>query len=221
MSEFQKHITMKALLFALALAASCVLASCDRSSNYIIHVDYEKYYEGVTSLTEKENQELTQNIVMAWYNNTVGREIPDIQIKDLEGKTVRLKKWLNRETILVFTDTHCGFGGEEVEEDFPNAINNMKDELKGIDILCLVELTEDSNLQETVDYANSLQGKYNNLFIIEQKDALRCNLTGSPTKFFIDKKQIVRHIQMGFTFDENGSEYSIRQGISLMRKENS
>ena len=193
--------------------------SCNRSSNYIIPVDYEKYYEGVTSLTEKENQELTQNIVMAWYNNTIGKEIPDIQIKDLEGKTIRLKKWLKRETILIFTDTHCGFGKEEVEKEFPNAISTMKDELEGIDILCLVELSEDSNLQETIDYAKSLQDKYNNLFIIDQKDALQCNLTGSPTKFFIDKKQIVRHVQMGFTFDESGSEYNIRQGVSLMRNE--
>ena len=221
MSEFQKHITIKASLLALALAASCVLASCDRSDNYIIPVDYEKYYEGVTNLTEKENQELTQNIVMAWYNNTVGREIPDIQIKDREGKTVRLKKWLKRETILIFAEPYCGYGSEEIEKDFPIALQNLKGELEGIDILCLVELTEDSNLQETVDYAKGLQDKYNNLFIIEQKDALRCNLTGSPTKFFIDKKQIVRHVQMGFTFDENGSEYSIRQGVSLMRKEKS
>lgn len=219
MSEFQKHITMKALLFTMALAAICMTTSCNRSSNYIIPVDYEKYYEGVTSLTEKENQELTQNIVMAWYNNTIGKEIPDIQIKDLEGKTIRLKKWLKRETILIFTDTHCGFGKEEVEKEFPNAISTMKDELEGIDILCLVELSEDSNLQETIDYAKSLQDKYNNLFIIDQKDALQCNLTGSPTKFFIDKKQIVRHVQMGFTFDESGSEYNIRQGVSLMRNE--
>lgn len=219
MSEFQKHITMKALLFTMALAAVSIMPSCNRSSNYIIPVDYEKYYEGVTSLTEKEDQELSQKIDMAWYNNTIGKEISDIQVKDLEGKTIRLKKWLKRETILIFTDTHCGFGKEEVEKEFPNAIGNMKDELQGIDILCLVELSEDSNLQETIDYAKSLQDKYNNLFIIDQKDALRCNLTGSPTKFFIDKKQIVRHVQMGFTFDESGSEYSIRQGVSLMRNE--
>lgn len=219
----QIHITMKttmkkALSLALALAAVFIMPSCDRSDNYIIPVDYEKFYEGVTSLTEKEGQELSQKISMAWYNNTVGREIPDIQIKDLDGKTIRLKKWLKKETILIFTDTHCGFGGEGVEKEFPNAIGNMKDELEGIDILCLVGLSEDSNLQETIEYAKSIQDKYNNLFIIEQKDALQCNLTGSPTKFFIDKDQIVRHVQMGFTFDENGSEYSIRQGVSLMRK---
>ena len=219
MIEFQKHITMKASLFALALAASYVLSSCDRSDNYIIPVDYEKYYEGVTSLTEKEGQELSQKIAMAWYNNTIGKEIPDIQIKDLEGKTIRLKKWLKRETILIFTDTHCGFGKEEVEKEFPNAIGNMKDELQGIDILCLVELSEDSNLQETIDYAKSLQDKYSNLFIIDQKDALRCNLTGSPTKFFIDKKQIVRHDHMGMSMEQDRRENEIRQGISLMRNE--
>lgn len=208
---------MKRIAFMLTVLL--LAFACNRSENYIIPVDYEKYYEGVTSLTEKDGQELTQKIVMAWYNNTVGREIPDIQIKDLKGKTVRLKKWLKKETILIFAEPYCGYGSEEVEKDFPIAMQNLKEELEGIDILCLIEVAEDPNEQETIDYAKSLQGKYNNLFIIEQKDALRCNLTGSPTKFFIDEKQIVRHVQMGFTFDENGSEYSIRQGISLMRKE--
>ena len=192
---------MKRIAFLLTVLL--LAFACNRSENYIIPVDYEKYYEGVTSLTEKDGQQLTQKIVMAWYNNTVGREIPDIQIKDLKGKTVRLKKWLKKETILIFAEPYCGYGSEEVEKDFPIAMQNLKEELKGIDILCLIEVAEDSNEQETIDYAKSLQGKYNNLFIIEQKDALRCNLTGSPTKFFIDEKQIVRHVQMGFTFDEN------------------
>ncbi len=212
MKNLKINILWIFLFFVLAFA------SCNRSANYIIPVNYEEYYQGVTSLTEKEDQKLTQNIVMAWYDNTVGREIPDIQIKDLEEKTVRLKKWLKRETILIFAEPYCGYGNEEVEKDFPIALQNLKEELEGIDILCLIGLFEDVDLQETIDYAKSLQGKYDNLFIIEQKDALRCNLTGSPTKFFIDKKQIVRHVQMGFTFDENGSEYSIRQGVSILRK---
>lgn len=210
---------MKNLLFALVcFIFTCI--SCDRSDNYIIPVDYEKYNDDVTSRTEKEDQELTMKLYMDWYHNTVGKEIPDIRVKDIEGKNIRLKKWLKSETILIFTNTYCGFGGEEVEQDFPNAINNMKDELEGIDILCLVELSEDSDMQKTVEYAKTLQDKYDNIFIIDQKDALRSNLAAAPTKFFIDKNQIVRHIQMGFTFDENGSEYGIRQGVMMMRKEN-
>lgn len=210
---------MKKLLFAtVCFILACI--SCNRSGNYIIPVDYEKYNDGATNRTEKENQELTMKLYMDWYHNTVGKEIPDIRVKDIEGKTIRLKKWLKGETILIFTDAYCGYGGEEVEQDFPNAINNMKDELEGIDILCLVELSEDSDQQKTVEYAKTLQGKYNHIFIIDQKDALRCNLAATPTKFFIDEKQIVKHIQMGFTFDDNGSEYSIRQGVMMMQKEN-
>ena len=210
---------MKNLLFVLVcFIFTCI--SCDRSDNYIIPVDYEKYNDDVTSRTEKEDQELTMKLYMDWYHNTVGKEIPDIRVKDIEGKTIRLKKWLKSETILIFTDTYCGFGGEEVEQDFPNAINKMKDELEGIDIFCLVELSEDSDMQKTVEYAKTIQDKYDNIFIIDQKDALRSNLAAAPTKFFIDKNQIVRHIQMGFTFDENGSEYGIRQGVMMMRKEN-
>ncbi len=207
---------MKRLAFVIVLVL-IAFASCNRTHNYIIPVDYEKYYEGVTSLTEKEDQELSQRIYMDWYHNTVGKEIPDIQVKDLDGNTIKLKKWFKRETILIFADPHCGFGEEEVEKEFPIALRNMKDELKDIDILCLVEVAEDSNEQETMNYAKSLQGEYNNLFIIDQTDALRTNLTGSPTKFFIDKDQVVRHVHIGFALNQEGREEEIRQGISTLR----
>ena len=209
---------MKKLAHVLAIVL-VTFASCNRTSNYIIPVDYEKYYEGVTSLTEKEGRALDSIITMDWYNNTMGREIPDINVKDLNGETVKLKKWLKRETILVFTDTHCGFGMEEVEKEFPSTISNMADELEGIDILCLIEDAEDSEPNEVHDYAKSLQGSYNNIFIIDQKDALRMNLTGSPTKFYIDKDQVVRLFHMGFAMNQDQREESIRQGISLMKKE--
>ena len=205
-----------AFVFSIILIA---FASCNRTDNYIIPVDYEKYYEGISSLTEKEGRALDSIITMDWYNNTMGREIPDINVKDLNGETVKLKKWLKRETILVFTDTHCGFGKEEIEKELPSTISNMKDELEGIDILCLIEDAEDSEPNEALDYAKSLQGSYNNLFIIDQQDALRMNLTGSPTKFYIDKDQIVRQVHIGFAMNQEQREESIRQGISLMKKE--
>lgn len=205
-----------AFVFSIILIA---FASCNRTDNYIIPVDYEKYYEGITSLTEKESRALDSIITMDWYNNTMGREIPDINVKDLNGETVKIKNWLKREAILVFTDTHCGFGKEEVEKELPSTISNMKDELEGIDILCLIEDAEDSEPNEALDYAKSLQGSYNNLFIIDQQDALRMNLTGSPTKFYIDKDQIVRQVRIGFAMNQEQREESIRQGISLMKKE--
>ena len=209
---------MKKLAHVLAIVL-VTFASCNRTSNYIIPVDYEKYYEGVTSLTEKESRELDRKIMMDWYNNTMGKEIPDLNVKDLDGKTVKLKKWLKRETILVFTDTHCGFGKEEVEKELPMTISIMKDELVGIDILCLIEDAEISAPGEALNYAKSLQGSYNNIFIIDQQDALRMNLTGSPSKFYIDKDQIVRQVHIGFAMNQEQREKSIRQGISLMKKE--
>lgn len=209
---------MKRIIFTLTISM-LALASCNHSSNnYIVPVDYESYYEGVTSLTEKEGQELSQKIIMDWFNNTRGKEIPDIQVKNLDGRNVKIKKLLKRATILVFTDTHCGFGKEEVESEFPMAISNMKEEFEGIDVLCLVEDAEDSAPDEALNYAKSLQGIYDNVFIIDQKDAIRMNLTGSPTKFFIDKHQIVRHIQMGFDMDDDRREDNIRQAMELMKK---
>ena len=209
---------MKKICLCLIILVSAI-TSCNRTNNYIIPVDYEKYYEGVTSLTEKEGQELSRKSAMDWYNNTMDKEIPDINVKDLDGKTVKLKKWLKRETILIFTDTHCGFGAEEVEKELPMTISNMKDELVGIDILCLIEDAEISAPGEALDYAKSLQGSYNNIFIIDQQDALRMNLTGSPSKFYIDKNQIVRQVHVGFAMNQEQRVESIRQGISLMKKE--
>ena len=209
---------MKRLAFVVVLVL-VAFASCNRTHNYIIPVDYEKYYAGVTSLTEKEDQELSQRIYMDWYHNTVGKEIPDIQVKDLDGNTIKLKKWLKKETILIFTSPHCGFGKEEVEKEFPFALQNMKDELEDIDILCLIESVKESDQQVTFDYAKSLQGAYDNLFIIDQEDALKTNLTACPTKFFIDKKQIVRHVHVGMTMEQDRCENEIRQGISSMKKE--
>jgi len=194
-------------------------ASCNRTNNYIIPVDYEKYYKDITSLTVKEGQELHNKIMIDWYNNTIGKEIPDIQVKDLDGEIIKLKKWLKRETILIFTSPHCGFGKEEVEKEFPFALQNMKDELEDIDILCLIESVKESDQQVTFDYAKSLQGAYDNLFIIDQEDALKTNLTACPTKFFIDKKQIVRHVHVGMTMEQDRCENEIRQGISSMKKE--
>ena len=78
------------LLFTLLFILS--LSSCHRSDNYITPDNYENYYEGITSLTEKENQELGQRIMMDWHHNTIGKEIPDITIKKLDGTTSKLKK---------------------------------------------------------------------------------------------------------------------------------
>ena len=53
------------LIFVIVFVAS---ASCNRTNNYIIPVDYEKYYKDITSLTEKEGQELHNKIMIDWYN---------------------------------------------------------------------------------------------------------------------------------------------------------
>ena len=219
MRTTRSTILKKRTLFALALAAICVMPSCNRPDNYIIPVDYEKYYKGVTGLTEKESQEIYFKVMEEWYKNTLGKEIPDIEVKDLDGNTIMLKKWLKKETILVFTGPHCGFGMEEADKEFPSALHNMKDELQGIDILCLVELAKESDQQVTLDYAKTLQGAYDNLFIINHMEALKTNLTACPTKFFIDEKQIVRHVHIGLALDQEKREEEIRIGVALMRKQ--
>ena len=82
----------KTVLFAFL--AAFLLVGCGRNDNYIIPVNYDKFYEGVNSLTEEQSQELSMKISEEQWNNTIGKEIPDIKVKDSNGKSYRLKNLL-------------------------------------------------------------------------------------------------------------------------------
>ena len=214
MFDIMKH--SKTVLIAIITALS---VSCNNNSNTIIPVDYEKFYEGVTSLTEEQGQELSLKISEEQWNNTIGKDIPDIKVKDPNGKSYKLKKLLKQGSIIIFSAHNCGWGKEEAQKDFPALIREISDELDGIDIYCFVENSKDYDQQKVGDYVWSLQKEYSKIYLIDQKDALKMNLDACPTKLFINKEQIVSFMHVGYAMDPDARLNLIRMGINEINKE--
>lgn len=203
----------------LAFLATFLLVGCGRNDNYIIPVNYEKFYEGVTSLTEEQSQELSMKISEEQWNNTIGKEIPDIKVKDPNGKSYKLKKLLKKSSIIIFSAHNCGWGKEEAQKEFPALIREISDELDGIDIFCFVENSKDYNQQQVGDYVWSLQKEYSKIYLIDQNDAIKINLYACPTKLFINKEQIVSFMHVGYAMEPEARLNIIRTGINEINKE--
>ena len=61
----------KTVLFAFL--AVFLLVGCGRNDNYIIPVDYGRYYEGKSDLTEAESQEINERIMTDMQRATIGK----------------------------------------------------------------------------------------------------------------------------------------------------
>lgn len=196
-----------------------LLMSCGRNGNYIIPVDYEKFYEDVNSLTEEQGQELSVKISEEQWNNTVGKEIPDIKVKDPNGKSFKLKKLIRQGSIIIFSAHNCGWGKEEAQTEFPALIREISDELEDIDIFCFVENSKDYDPKQVGDYVWSLQKEYSKIYLIDQNDAVKLNLYACPTKLFINKEQVVCFMHVGYAMEPEARLNIIREGINAINKE--
>lgn len=208
---------MNRIVITIFIAA--LLVGCNRNDNYIIPVDYEKLFESVSSQTEQQGSERTFQIMQAHWDNTVGKEVPDIKVKGTDGKSYKLKKLLKQGSIIIFSTPNCGWGEEEAETEFPALCHEISDELEGIDIFCLIENDKSYDQQKVSDYAWALQKEYSKVYLIEQKDAQRINLNASPTKLFINEEQTVVYMQLGYAMDHEAQINLIRAGINEINKE--
>lgn len=202
---------MKRTLSILVFFALLSL-SCNRSNDCIIPMDYAKYYEGVTQLTENESRALSQKIMGDLQRNTLGKRIPDIKVKDWNGKRIRLNNLMNERTFLVFSAFDCSYGSDEVMNELPKMLRNLEDEMEDIRIICLVENNPD-NRGKVDEYVWRLMTEYSNVFLIDPDDAARINLTASPTKFFVNNEGIVVHLSVGYFVEEQYREQDLRTGI--------
>lgn len=211
MPEYMKrHIPVVALL---------LFAACQRSDNYIVAVDYAKFYEGVSNLSEEQGAQISMQIANEQWDNTVGKEIPDIKVKDPDGKNHKLKKLLSQGAIIIFSSYNSGWGKVEAETEFPALIREISDELEGIDIFCFVENSNDYDQQMVSDYVWSLQKNYSKVYLIDQKDASKMNLIACPTKLFINKHQTVSYMHVGYAMEPEARINLIRTGINEINKE--
>lgn len=209
---------MRRFIPVISLALLFFVA-CQHHDNYIVPVDYAKFYENVTNLTEEQGAEINMQISKEQWNNTVGKEIPDIKVNDPEGKSYRLKKLLSQGAIIIFSAHNCGWGKVEAETEFPALVREISDELEGIDIFCFVENSSDYDQQQVNDYVWTLQKEYSKVYLIDQEDAAKMNLFACPTKLFINKDQIVSYMHVGYAMEPEARINLIRTGINEINKE--
>ncbi|MBQ0129765.1 MAG: hypothetical protein KBT57_08005 [bacterium] len=206
----------KTVLFAFL--AAFLLVGCGRNDNYIIPVDYEKYYEVKSDLSETESQEINERIMTDMQRATIGKTIPDIKVKDIDGKEFRLKKLIQHPSVAIFSAHNSSWGKRDAEVDFPNAIRALEDEMEGIGVFCLVENSADYDQNAVMDYAWQLQKNYSKVYLIDQKDAQSMNLSICPTKYFINEKHIVTDMYAGYAFEEEDRQLILLSGIYSMQE---
>lgn len=204
--------------YILLVFLSCLGLSCSRSNDFIIPVDYREYYEGAsTSMTEEESRSLSQKITADMQINTLGKRIPNIKVKDWNGKNFRLQKLIKDGAVLIFSAYDCSYGAEEVEHEFPRVLRDLETEAEDVRIICLVE--NSANKKKEVDqYVWKLMTEYCNVFLIEPADAARINLTAIPTKFYINKEGQVVHMSVGYVAEQAYREQDIRIGIDKIKQ---
>ncbi len=202
----------------LAFLATFLLVGCGRNDNYIIPVDYEKYYEGKSDLSETESQEINERIMTDMQRATIGKTIPEIKVKDIDGKEFRLKKLIQNPSVVIFSAHNSSWGKRDAEVDFPNAIRALEDEMEGIDVFCLVENNADYDQNAVMDYAWQLQKNYSKVYLIDQKDAQNINLSICPTKYFINEKHVVTDMYAGYAFEEEDRQLILLSGIYSMQE---
>ena len=206
----------KTVLFAFL--AAFLLVGCGRNDNYIIPVDFGRYYEGKSDLTEAESQEINERIMTDMQRATIGKTIPDIKVKDIDGKEFRLKKLIQHPSVAIFSAHNSSWGKRDAEVDFPNAIRALEDEMEGIDVFCLVENSADYDQNAVLDYAWQLQKNYSKVYLIDQKDAQSMNLSICPTKYFINEKHVVTDMYTGYAFEEEDRQLILLSGIYSMQE---
>lgn len=213
----------KSLLYILlALALSC----CHRNSNQIIPVDYNQYFEGNDTMTEEQRQTFSRQFISDTYNNTVGKRIPNVKIRDVNGNSTRTDKLIKGGTIIVFSALDSEHGLEDLARNFPTALRHLEenaDDIKGlegikdIDVVCLIGQSDNGAVDS--DIMRKLANEYSKIYFIHSEDASKLNLLTSPTKLFVKKDKTVAHIAMGYLFDLEDEGKTIWEGVYLMRKE--
>lgn len=176
--------------------------SCTEQKSYIVETDFSLMMpDTINGETVAQSKRKGAVYIEKLKSNTVNKFIPEIPVYDLSGQKLNLQDVISKKTILISSDSHCGFGRASLTEDFPIALDSLKDELQDYDIICLVKRTEtdfeDSSRFE--EFTSELQETYESIYIIEESDANKINLTGNPTRLYINKDQKVEHFASGLS----------------------
>ncbi len=201
---------------------STLFISCDKPKKYIIETDYTQLLpDTINGETQEESNKKIKKFGEELISNTINRTIPDIEIFSDEGVKLNLRNILHKETIIISSDTHCGWGLECLTNDFPKAVNQLQSDLQNIDIICLLK-RENSDIENSDAFnqnVNDLKKLYKKVYIIEENEARKINLFPNPTRLYVNNYKIVKHIEFGTSLVENRLLNEIKEntGIPLIQ----
>jgi len=196
---------MKTIKMRIIGIAITLLFSCQSAPEYIIPVDFEKYQqEYVPGLTQKDANTIQLRQWEEVLENSLGKEIPDIQIKNQEGDNIKLKNNITQQTLIVMTDAHCSWGIEGLTNDLPKVLEKLHENQINPNIICLLikEAQDDENPTQFMMSMNELKKEYSDVYIIDKIDAKRLNVFANPTRIITNKNHIVTHMGLGVSSPE-------------------
>ena len=94
---------MKYLIF---LSLIILTLSCKRVSQPIIPVDsklYEKKLSSGKALTQEDANKIMSDLWDEIKKNTVGRELPSVQLENLHGDIIDIKDIVNKRSIIIIS----------------------------------------------------------------------------------------------------------------------
>ena len=193
---------MKRYFLFLTCLFQGFLISCKEPVSYIITTDIQKIFEKTRkgkAITEEESNILDVMMLDSVQENTIGKRIPEILIKDLTNKPVNLQDVLTSNSVIISSDVHCAFGYEFITNTFPKAQEKLINSSYEVPAICLLKRT-------AYDYEDSARFKkvmaeltvlYNNLYIIDEQEAYKINLVGNTVRLYINEDQVVSNMQFG------------------------
>jgi len=90
-----------------------------QTPKYIIESDREKLVPDKThGVTVEESQKQAQLFFKEVIENTIGKEIPHLQITSIYGQIIDIKDLLNGQTLLTSSNVYCSWGLEGLTNDY-------------------------------------------------------------------------------------------------------
>ncbi len=185
-----------------------LFVSCSQTKNEIIETSLQDYTtDSNEALTLKESRQKGMMLLKKVKANTVGKEMPRIEILSLSGEIKNLKDVIKPTTIIIASNTHCAWGFEGLTRDFPEALNKFKKKYKNrhLQVICLL-IRDQKDKENLTDFNKTLEEiipYYNSLFIIDENEANKINVFANPTRLYIDDRMIVTNYALGVNLEKD------------------
>jgi len=185
-----------------------ICSACKRETQPIIQADlkpFEKQINSGNALTQEDVNRIMSDLQNEIRKNTVGKSLPSVNIENLHGKNFDLVDLIKKRSIIIFTDSHCGFGIGSTTKDFPEALNKLKKQHRDYDVFCIV-IKSNSDSTDTISFnslISELKPIYANLYLMNETDSQRLNIYGFPTHFLVDNHKIVVSYRTGMAMVPN------------------